>query len=419
MDALRNLIGNCPDWVKRLDDLNGQIEQRQVELARCAEPHPNSSARSVKSLRNKGSTESLKPKDEPAAHPTSPPPESASTPALLLQPPENGTAHDGLPASPTDASQTPSALQRQAHQVAALAQSRARAVVRKHKTESMISAEGAMPKYRSRTMIIVYYDSYVQIFFEELVKFVSASRNMMRKAKMAAKVAQIKRMAELEMPDDEEEEEEANGSTVIAAALKPDGPLEAGKKDGESEELPALQYVSTRQMRNVSRSTAGLYAAGRPMFTRAGMASYGGRHGYGAGGMVDQPPDVYDELDKGLEYVQSMCEHAAHQFLRDGDCGEEVENIKRRLSETKDLADKEMKRVQSDPEAAKALEEPPKTRSFRPQSMRREMGSPTAKEVSNELEVDEGIDDMEQPELPKLVYKSTRSMGRPRGPAAK
>ena len=114
-----------------------------------------------------------------------------------------------------------------------------------------------------------------------------------------------------------------------------------------------------------------------------------------------------------------MCEHAAHQFLRDGDCGEEVENIKRRLSETKDLADKEMKRVQSDPEAAKALEEPPKTRSFRPQSMRREMGSPTAKEVSNELEVDEGIDDMEQPELPKLVYKSTRSMGRPRGPAAK
>lgn len=419
MDALRNLISNCPDWVKRLDDLNGQIEQRQVELARFAETHPNSSARSVKSLRNKGSTESLKPKDEPAAHPTSPPPETASTPPPLLQLPETSVAHDGLPpASPTGASQTPSAIQRQAHQVAALAQSRARAVVRKRKTESMISAEGAMPKYRSRTMIIVYYDSYVQSFFEELVKFVSASRNMMRKAKMAAKVAQIKRMAELEMPDDEEEEEEANGTSGIAPALKPDGPLEASKKEGDAEELPALQYVSTRQMRNVSRSSTALYAGGRPMFARAGMASYGGRSGYGAGGMVDQPPDVYDELDKGLEYVQSMCEHAAHQFLRDGDCGEEVENIKRRLSETKDLADKEMKRVQSDPEAAKALEEPPKTRSFRPQSMRREMGSPTAKDVSNELEVDEGVDDMEQPELPKLVYKSTRAMGRPRGPAA-
>ena len=46
-------------------------------------------------------------------------------------------------------------------------------------------------------MIIVYYDSAVQTAFEDLVKFVSGSRNSMRKGKMAAKMAEMKRAAEL------------------------------------------------------------------------------------------------------------------------------------------------------------------------------------------------------------------------------
>ena len=48
-------------------------------------------------------------------------------------------------------------------------------------------------------MIIVYYDSAVQTAFEDLVKFVSGSRNSMRKGKMAAKMAEMKRAAELEI----------------------------------------------------------------------------------------------------------------------------------------------------------------------------------------------------------------------------
>jgi len=38
-------------------------------------------------------------------------------------------------------------------------------------------------------MIIVYYDSAVQMTFEDLVKLVSGSRNAMWKGKMAAKMA--------------------------------------------------------------------------------------------------------------------------------------------------------------------------------------------------------------------------------------
>ncbi len=46
---------------------------------------------------------------------------------------------------------------------------------------------------------------------------------------------------------------------------------------------------------------------------------------HAAGG--DQPPDVYDVLDRCLEEVQSLSECAAHQFLQDGDCTEEIDKV--------------------------------------------------------------------------------------------
>jgi hypothetical protein len=271
-------------------------------------------------------------------------------------------------------------------------------------------------------MVIIYYDSYVQSFFEELVKFVSASRNMMRKAKMAAKVAQIKRLAEMEMGDDDEED---TSNTTLAAGspsasglgLQVDGSaqvasgitaLEVASGD---EEPQTLRYVSTRRMQPVSRTPQNTFmpATGRPIYPRAAAA------GPPRGAQPDKQPDVYDDLDKGLEYVQSMCEHAAHQFLRDGDCGEEVGNIQRRLGETKEIADKEMERVKrEEPEALLSGET--KGRSFRPHSMRREhVASPPGKEAAaaaaNKLEVDDAMAvDEGELEIPELVYKSTRMM---------
>lgn len=423
MDALRHLVANIPDWMKRLDELTGQIEQRQIELASVTEPGSNANS-SARSIRNRGSTESLKPKDEPEAHPEDPMPsplqDGTSNPidTTATTPPADATQQQP-PSSPAG-SNTPSALARQANQVKAVAQARARATLRKRqRTDSVVSAEGAAPKYRTRSLIIVYYDSYVQSFFEELVKFVSASRNMMRKAKMAAKVAEIKRLADIEMGDDEEEDPLAdNGAGGLGLEVdrptNPATPLEAApaRKEGEEEETLKLNYVSTRRMQPVSRTpnmTANMIrgAAGRPSYVRPGWS--GARAG-GPPGLPDKPPDVYDELDKGLEYVQSMCEHGAHQFLRDGDCGEEVGNIQRRLGETKELADKEMDRVKrEDPEAFSSGAE--KTRSYRPHSMRREHSS--GKDVSMELEVDEAVENVADGDMgppPKLVYKSTRMM---------
>jgi hypothetical protein len=59
LDALSTLCTSIPDWIARLDDLNGQIANRQIELARLTEKERPPS----RSLKNKGSTESLWLKD--------------------------------------------------------------------------------------------------------------------------------------------------------------------------------------------------------------------------------------------------------------------------------------------------------------------------------------------------------------------
>src|SRR3954463_14289361 len=82
MDALKHLVANIPDWLKRLDELNGQVAKRQKELAMLTESESKSDtgiSPAAKSLRNKGSQESLRPHDEPEAHPreSTPQPEVA------------------------------------------------------------------------------------------------------------------------------------------------------------------------------------------------------------------------------------------------------------------------------------------------------------------------------------------------------
>lgn len=389
MDPLQNLIANAPDWVKRLDELNEQVEQRQLDLARFDETHPQTQS-SARSIRNKGSTESLKPQEGATTyHP------QEHTPPSTTTPPRSAVQSTRRPpASPESSGRTPSFIQRQANEVAAYAQKRARAVLRRRqKTESMMSGEGLVTTYRSRSMIIVYYDSYVQSFLEELVKFVSAQRNLMRKAKMAAKVAEIKRLAELEMPDDEDDDDEAGddlqpGDALIAADPK----LAARGPGGSRLDDAQLRYMSTRLMGHTMRAPGASLAAARGS---NGM----GLDALGRGLITRDPPgpgDIFDELDRGLEFVQAMCERAAHQFLRDGDCAEEIEKIKRRLDETKEGAEKELARLAKENPNGTGEPEPPKFRSYRPSTMRRDPGASASSKKKKTVEVDddEGVQDL-------------------------
>ncbi|KAG7402570.1 hypothetical protein Forpe1208_v017138 [Fusarium oxysporum f. sp. rapae] len=386
MDALKNLVNNAPDWLQRLDDLSSQIDRRQAESAAVAAAEGK--IVETKSLRNKGSTETLKPKDDP-------PVVHAEVPAnedILEDGAGDNTAQTPVkPETPKVHTPSPGSI-RQQQEIIKAAQARARAQVRKKpKSPSMMSNEDVSAAYRTRSMIIVYYDSYVQSFFDDLVRFVSSCRNLMRKAKMTARVAQIKKLAEQDVPED--------GSNGDA--------------------LPSLRYMSSRRFGPMSIS--------RP----------------GAG---DQPPDVYDKLDKGLEFVQSTCEHGAHQFLRNGDCNDEISKVQKRLTEVLEMAKTEMERVErEEPELAKETGEMGKVRTWRPISMRRDMtvglkesSPPPTKEENklepaklgaaesiaadpmapmavdpNIMEADEGID--VEMELPKLQYRSTRAM-RSRGP---
>jgi hypothetical protein len=96
-----------------------------------------------------------------------------------------------------------------------------------------------------------------------------------------------------------------------------------------------------------------------------------------------------------LEFVQGTCERAAHQFLRDGDCTEEIGTIKRRLHEAQGQAAKEMERLEKENPNASAKSEPPNPRSYRPSTMRRDYGASLPPKKAAKLEVDdEGIEDM-------------------------
>ncbi|CAK7565077.1 MAG: hypothetical protein SEPTF4163_002985 [Sporothrix epigloea] len=478
MDALKSLIANIPDWIKRLDGLSSQIDQRQRELARFVEPgaaSPSSNAAATpprpKPIRNKGSMESLKLQDKAATWQDETAAANAETtsgkavtadmennqlPAITTTVPSlTGAVIGGQPKTPPPG---------EIAQVAGLAQARAHASLQKHvkRSGSVVSVEG-VPKYRTRSMVIVYYDSYLQSFFEELVRFISTQRNLMRKAKMAARVAQIKRLVELEMPTESssigagaegvkpprvsisatnpshelimatdepivaESAPESDHSTAGAITAGDEGDLSA---DAELS-LPQLNFRRTLNMRS-----PGLIATGRPMYLRASarnrQSGDGGIAAGGARGMSltgsQQPPDVFDELDRGLEYVQSTCEHAAHQFLRDGDCNDEISNIKRRLIETKEKADREMERLEKEAAEAPQFSQPTiKARSFRPQSMRRDAAAIAAStkgtyrnasvtpspivagpiEAEAALDIDEGIEDMDI-EIPTLAFKSSQ-----------
>ncbi|KAK0388613.1 hypothetical protein NLU13_4856 [Sarocladium strictum] len=412
MDALKQLTNHIPNWLTRLDDLGGQVVQRQAELAALAVTDRAAEARS---MRNKGSTESLKPKDDGTAMIAEPMDTSSvtriedpvdetlnttqqrpSTPT-----PEKNEKNETLPTAPT--SPSAAALARQAHETVLAAHSRARQVPQKRqRPSSVLSGDGQLPAYRTRTQIIVYYDAHVQRFFDDLVRFVSASRNLLRKAKMAVKVAHIKKLAEMESQDGEDGSEEDEMS------------------------LPSLRYMSTRR-----------------------YGSMVGAYGRGPGGR-DQAPDIYDQLDKGLEFVQSTCEHGAHQFLRDADCNDEIRKIQKHLRDVLGMAEKEKERVlREEPELAKETCDAAKVRTRRPISMRREPGGkeglapsneepekleamepklepekpamlqPTAPallgaklqvDVPLEVDSDDGDEGIDISQMPKLNFRSTRSM---------
>lgn len=307
-------------------------------------------------------------------------------------------------------------------------------------------------------MIIVYYDSAVQIAFEELVKFISASRNAMRKGKMAARMTAMRKMADLEMDSSDDEESKDNSPPILDKRLPSYMNIagnghaitvqkdlkDAVDGDGDSDmEMPKLQFISTRRMgpsrdqvvqRQLPAPTSG--ATALPPIPGLLRPTGNWRTSGLVSGPASGPASIFDELDTGLEWCQSMCERAAHQFLRDGDCNIEIEGIKRRLNEVKEAVEKQLAinaeeeanklKVKADGNKSSRTKTPERPRgetydgtpalpverrSLRAIQMRRtpSMGVSTEPEIPNAMEVDdEGFGDDDEEELPKLVWRSAR-----------
>ena len=157
-------------------------------------------------------------------------------------------------------------------------------------------------------MIVVYYDSTIQEALEVMVKLIAGARNKLRKGKSTASFKA--RMTSMGMGLD------GNSGS--------DGPFGGGPSD--------LTMLPPKMMRGGLGRTGGL-----------GLRDTGG----------DTKMKEFEDADKELESAQSLCEVAAHQFLRDGDCRSEIEGTRKRFECCLSIAKKKVEQSRAEEEKEK------------------------------------------------------------------
>ncbi|KAJ4368103.1 hypothetical protein N0V83_006458 [Neocucurbitaria cava] len=157
---------------------------------------------------------------------------------------------------------------------------------RKRKTLSVLSGRASSPlRYRPKQMVVVSYDGDMQKSFEVLVRAIGTGRNMLRKAKMEARMNELAALAGGASDDEDEVVNEEEEAIVSKITYRP--------------------RMSSMRARATSRR-------GGPL---------------GAGGSIT-PVALFDTTDKTLEHAQGLCEKAAHLTLRDGDCRKELGGVR-------------------------------------------------------------------------------------------
>ena len=281
MDALQSftyLVDNIPQWLVRLDDLQAQCEIQYESFTKLTQRGEVRLNRRKK----QASTESLRPaKNEEIATPL---PQQQD----VFKPPDPTT--DFL------ASQSPELPSSQPTNVAI-----AQGIPRKRRAGSELSlAPSHQNRYRSRHMVIVYYDSEVQDAFEAIVKNIAAARNNLRKGRNAMTVKL--RMAKINA---QAYSLEKSSDRMEGLALDPKMMLGPGMS----------------RARSIKQPISGEFRC-------------------------------FEDADKYLEQAQSLCERGAHQFLRDGDCFSEIETTRKRVSDCAAVAQSEVERLKQEAQIA-------------------------------------------------------------------
>ncbi|KAJ4990345.1 hypothetical protein SVAN01_04227 [Stagonosporopsis vannaccii] len=160
---------------------------------------------------------------------------------------------------------------------------------RKRKSPSVNSGRGSGPvKYRPKTMVVVNYDGEMQKSFELLVRGLATGRNMLRKAKMEAKMAELAAIAGSSDDEDDDDEEEEQIMSKISYR-------------------PQMASLRMRAATNLGGARSGL------------------------GGSRAPPAELFETTDKTLEQAQELCEKSAHLTLREGDCRTELKLVRMHL----------------------------------------------------------------------------------------
>lgn len=150
---------------------------------------------------------------------------------------------------------------------------------RQRKTVSALSGCQSGPvKYRSSGLIVIYYDADIQKRFEQVVRSISTGRNELRKGKMGMTVAALSRSGSSSSSD--------------------------GSSDGEEFSPSSFKIRLSRSSRAIPST-----------FKR------------------DDGTQCFDRIDGHLDRGISLCERAAHQILRDGDCEAEMVKVYAALNE--------------------------------------------------------------------------------------
>ncbi|RVX74179.1 hypothetical protein B0A52_02011 [Exophiala mesophila] len=152
---------------------------------------------------------------------------------------------------------------------------------RKRKPGSVIRSAASGPqKFRNKNQVVVYYDGFMQEHLDALVRLVGNGRNNLRKGKnslVAARGFQLPRLTRALVRD---------FSTMDDSKSRSTSALPGKQKTESSSEQEATNHETT-----------------------------------------------FLQVDKELESIQSLCEVAAHQFLRDGDCQTEMDTLKQKLKD--------------------------------------------------------------------------------------
>lgn len=281
LESFTHLTENIPSWLTKLDDLTAQVAEQNARFIRSS----NFGDQLKKKKHN--STESLRPNDNE---------DNIQDDAII---PPTDTY---IPPNPSHKCLSHASRPKAAANNAIVAAE----IRRKRKPGSGQSHASGHARYRTKSMVIVYYDSAIQESFESIVRDIAGARNTLRKGKTTASFKT--RMASIGIGVDDD-------PFAGVAKFKMMAP-----------KLTRPSFPSTR------------IGGPEPLGNNEGMT-------------------CFEDTDRDLETAQNLCEVAAHQFLRDGDCRLEIEGTRKRFQDVLEVAKKQVARFTEEEEQEKAKEE--------------------------------------------------------------